>query len=99
VTDPRSRSGSHSWGQGPTNASQKTSHEQIDVPVFVGVGERDISGPPRLVPADLPSCNDITVFVLAGAGHNHNVHPDREVLWDRLVTWMRGVVATSREGS
>jgi len=66
--------------------------DAIDVPVFVGVGENDIAGPPREIPASLTGCDDITVFVLAGAGHNHNVHADREVLWNRTVAWMRSVV-------
>jgi pimeloyl-ACP methyl ester carboxylesterase len=63
--------------------------DAIDVPVFVGVGERDIAGPPRQIPAAFTACDDITLFVLAGAGHNHNVHRDREVLWDRALAWMR----------
>jgi hypothetical protein len=32
------------------------------------------------------------LFVLAGTGHNHNVAPDREVLWDRLASWARTVL-------
>jgi hypothetical protein len=27
------------------------------------------------------------VFVLANAGHNHNVEPARERLWARLIGW------------
>ena len=30
---------------------------------------------------------DVTVFVLPGAGHNHNVAPNRTVLWNRIAWW------------
>jgi pimeloyl-ACP methyl ester carboxylesterase len=64
---------------------------QIDVPVFVAHGSRDIAGPLHAVPALFPSSNDITVFALDDAGHNHNVAPTRELLWDRLGRWARAV--------
>jgi pimeloyl-ACP methyl ester carboxylesterase len=64
---------------------------RVDVPVFVGLGEHDIAGAPHAVPGSFTGCRDITVFVLPGAGHNSNVHPDREVLWDRVVRWLRTV--------
>jgi pimeloyl-ACP methyl ester carboxylesterase len=59
----------------------------IDVPVFLGLGEHDIAGDPHGVPAFFGACRDLTLFVLPGAGHNHNVAPQREVLWDRLASW------------
>jgi len=31
----------------------------------------------------------VLLYVLPGAGHNHNVAPNRELLWDRLATWLR----------
>ena len=39
------------------------------------------------------ACNDFTLFVLPGTGHNHNVAPDRELLWERFVNWARVVWA------
>jgi pimeloyl-ACP methyl ester carboxylesterase len=68
--------------------------ERVDVPVFVGVGEHDIAGPPHRVPASFTGCGDVTLYVLGGAGHNSNVHADREVLWDRIVRWLRTTVDT-----
>ena len=59
----------------------------IDVPVFLGFGEHDITGNARATADALARCPDITLFELAGAGHNHNVAPNRTVLWDRLATW------------
>jgi pimeloyl-ACP methyl ester carboxylesterase len=61
----------------------------IDVPVFLGLGDRDIAGEPRGIPACFTGSHDISLFVLAGTGHNHNVSPAREQLWDRLAAWAR----------
>jgi pimeloyl-ACP methyl ester carboxylesterase len=65
---------------------------EIDVPVFVGFGERDITGDARDTANALPRCPDITLFELAAAGHNHNVAPNRRQLWDRLGQWALGVL-------
>jgi pimeloyl-ACP methyl ester carboxylesterase len=59
----------------------------VDVPVFLGLGEHDIAGDPQRIPACFTGSPDVTLYVLPGAGHNHNVAPDREVLWDRFATW------------
>jgi len=59
----------------------------VDVPVFLGVGSGDITGDPFKIPPSLPGSGDITLFVLVGAGHNHNAAPTRERLWDRLASW------------
>lgn len=62
----------------------------IDVPVLVAVGEHDITGDPQRIPAQLPH-GEVTLFVLPGAGHNHNIAENREVLWDRVAEWARTV--------
>jgi pimeloyl-ACP methyl ester carboxylesterase len=72
---------------------------QVDVPVFVAHGSRDIAGSLYAVPALFPASNDITVFALDDAGHNHNVAPTREQLWDRLGRWAHGVCSVQlRDG-
>jgi len=63
----------------------------VDVPVFLGIGERDITGPAHAIPAAYPSAPEVLLYVLPGAGHNHNVAPNRELLWDRLATWLRSL--------
>lgn len=68
----------------------------IDVPVFLGVGSRDITGPPQAIPGDLPNAPEVTLFVLDGAGHTHNAEPNRHLLWDRLATWAEARAATRR---
>ena len=66
--------------------------DSVTVPVFIGVGDRDIMrGDPREIPSALPRCNDITLFVLENAGHNQNVAPNREQFWDRIAAWVDGL--------
>ena len=65
----------------------------IDVPLFLGVGSADITGSPRRIPSDFPNAHDITLFVLDGAGHTHNIHEHRDVMWARLVQWSRGLAS------
>jgi len=73
---------------------------QVDVPVFVAHGSRDIAGSLHAVPRIFPASNDITLFLLDDAGHNHNVAPTREQLWDRLGRWARALssVESNRYG-
>jgi pimeloyl-ACP methyl ester carboxylesterase len=59
----------------------------ITVPVFLGIGDRDIARQPHHIPADFTNSGDLTVFVIPDAGHNHNVEPTRALLWDRLAAW------------
>ena len=66
----------------------------VDVPVFLGVGEHDIATGHHLIPAQFPASPDVTLYVLPGAGHNHNVEPGREELWDRVTRWA-GQLASS----
>jgi pimeloyl-ACP methyl ester carboxylesterase len=61
--------------------------DTLDVPVFLGFGERDITGDARSTTTSLVRCPDITLFELPGAGHNHNVAPNRVAMWDRLACW------------
>lgn len=72
--------------------STRREREAVTVPVFVGVGEHDITGPVELLAGDFPNA-PTAVFVLPGAKHNHNVEPDRHVLWERLATWIAAVTS------
>jgi pimeloyl-ACP methyl ester carboxylesterase len=64
---------------------------RIDVPLFVAVGEHDITTDLRSTAPALRACPDISLFVLPGAAHNHNIAPNRTVLWDRLAGWAEGL--------
>jgi pimeloyl-ACP methyl ester carboxylesterase len=63
----------------------------VDVPVFLALGEHDIAGDPHAIPSCFTGTRDFTLFVLPGTGHNHNVAPDRELLWERFVVWARSI--------
>ncbi len=63
----------------------------IRVPVFVGVGERDVCPDPRAEPQAYAQSPDITVFVCPRMSHMHNFASTREQFWDRLHTWGEGV--------
>ena len=69
------------------------SHEpelaSIDVPVFLGIAEYDITGPPHETPRWLTSTSDLTLYVQAGAFHNANVAASRVDLWNRINEWVQ----------
>jgi alpha-beta hydrolase superfamily lysophospholipase len=63
----------------------------VDVPVFLGLGSLDLTDDIHGVPAQFPASSDVSLFVLEGSGHNHNVAANREQLWDRLARWARSI--------
>lgn len=65
----------------------------ITVPVLVAVGEHDIAGPTDRLADDLPSAQPVTVMIIPGAAHNHNVTPTRQLLWDAIADWLVGLDA------
>ncbi len=73
----------------PGNAARELG--TIEVPVFLGLGSLDLTDAAHEVPSQFPASRDVSLFVLDGAGHNHNVAPNREQLWDRLAGWARTV--------
>src|SRR5260370_29138567 len=64
---------------------------RIEVPVFLGNGDLDVSADFHAEPATYPLARDITLFQLAGSAHCHNFASTRALLWDRLARWIREV--------
>ncbi len=62
--------------------------KSIQVPVFLGIGDRDLIESPHTVPAEFPACKDINLMVLAQTGHNHFLYPNCEVLFARMHGWL-----------
>jgi pimeloyl-ACP methyl ester carboxylesterase len=61
---------------------------RIDVPVFLGFGgDLDVSPDPHSEPARYPRSADITLVVLEGSAHCHNMAAGRAELWDRVAAW------------
>jgi alpha-beta hydrolase superfamily lysophospholipase len=77
-----------------TNASDVATEAaaRIDVPVFLGIGERDTAPRPHDEPRYYQVCPDVTLFLLPRSAHCHNFASTRERLWDRLLAWIPTVV-------
>jgi pimeloyl-ACP methyl ester carboxylesterase len=63
----------------------------IDVPVFVGAGERDVAPDVRKESVAYASSNDITAFEISRCAHMHNFSRQRPLLWRRLQNWVDGL--------
>ena len=65
----------------------------IDVPVFLGLGGLvDLAPDPRAEFANYPNATDVTLYVVEGSAHCHNLSTNRAALWDRIAGWIPGVV-------
>ncbi|ULQ48154.1 alpha/beta fold hydrolase [Flagellatimonas centrodinii] len=69
-----------------------TEARAVDVPVFIGVGERDMTGPPEAIPASFPASPAVTLEVLPDTGHSHFLFPSRSRLFARLGAWARDLM-------
>ena len=63
----------------------------IDVPVFIGVGERDMTGPPGEIPAAFSASPRLSLHVLPEAGHSHFLFPSRAGLFGALAAWAQSI--------
>ncbi|MFI4981113.1 MAG: alpha/beta hydrolase [Nevskiales bacterium] len=64
---------------------------QIEVPLFLALGERDIAGAPHKVPAAFTNSRDLSLHILPETGHSHFLFPARAGLFKRLGVWARQV--------
>jgi hypothetical protein len=64
---------------------------KIDVPVFFGNGERDVSPDPRAESASFPLCNDFTQFLLRRSAHCQTFASTRHTFWNRMHAWSRSI--------
>jgi pimeloyl-ACP methyl ester carboxylesterase len=67
----------------------------IQVPVLIGMGERDVCPNPHAEPAAYTTSRDVSLFIVPRMAHMHNFAGTRRCLWDRLVHWC-GAVASER---
>jgi pimeloyl-ACP methyl ester carboxylesterase len=56
---------------------------QIEVPVFIAAGERDVLRDLRQEPLAYGRSCDITLFEISQCAHMHNFSPNREAIWHR----------------
>jgi alpha-beta hydrolase superfamily lysophospholipase len=64
----------------------------IAAPVFLGIAERDVCPDPHAEPSAYRSARDITLFIQPRAAHMHNFAGTRQMLWDRVTTWIEAVL-------
>jgi pimeloyl-ACP methyl ester carboxylesterase len=69
---------------------------RIDVPVFFGHGERDVSPDPRAEANFFPLCRDFTLFILPHSAHCQTFASTRHLFWNRMHHWSRGILAGLR---
>lgn len=65
---------------------------QIDTPLLLCLGDRDIAGPPHQIPASFPASSDITLLVLPNTGHAHFLFDSRQRLFERVASWCEAIV-------
>lgn len=70
----------------------------IDVPVFLGFGERDVSDDPAREPAAFPAAPQVELCVVPNMAHMHNFASTRAHLWDASVRWMQFLRSRSAPG-
>jgi pimeloyl-ACP methyl ester carboxylesterase len=68
---------------------------RVRVPVFLGIGERDITGPPHEIPASFPGSPDITLYIQPGASHSHFAFPTCHALFERSGTFIEKLTCSS----
>ena len=73
--------------------------DELRHPILVALGEHDLAGRLDVLPGQLPACPDLTLFLLEEAGHNHNVAPNRQILWKRIMRWANSVAPDYVVGS
>jgi pimeloyl-ACP methyl ester carboxylesterase len=60
---------------------------RISAPIFLAFGERDMSPEPHREVSLYGSSPDVTLFLLSGSAHCHNMAGTRAALWRRLLDW------------
>jgi pimeloyl-ACP methyl ester carboxylesterase len=68
---------------------------QIDTPVLIAAGERDVLPDLTREPAVYRSAPAVTVEEIPAMGHMHNFASTRTDLWNRLERWVRDVESRS----
>lgn len=73
----------------------KTEAAELDIPVFIGLGERDTAPEPHCEAAGYRKSTDVSLFICERMAHMHNFASTRHKLWDRLAHWCTTVAAVT----
>jgi hypothetical protein len=63
----------------------------VDVPVFFGLGERDVSPDPHAESSFFPLCTDFTLHILPRSAHCQTFASTRHIFWNRMHHWARSI--------
>ena len=69
----------------------------IDVPIFLGVGDRDIVGPPGQIPGAFSHSPSVELHMMPATGHSHFLFASRLALFDAIAVWARSVTRKCAE--
>jgi pimeloyl-ACP methyl ester carboxylesterase len=59
----------------------------VDVPVLIGVGERDVCPDPWAEPTSYRNARQVSLCVVPRMAHMHNFASSRQQLWTRIHRW------------
>jgi pimeloyl-ACP methyl ester carboxylesterase len=71
----------------------------VDVPLFLGFGDHDLTDDYPGSLARYRSVADATLFVLRGSAHCHNQAVTRTLLWDRIISWISSLGSQGSSGA
>lgn len=61
---------------------------RVRVPILLAAGDRDMTGPPHLLPAACVACPDLALHVVRGSGHHVFVADSAPRLYRRAIDWL-----------
>ena len=64
---------------------------QVEAPVFLAVGDRDMTGPAHKLPASFTGSSDVSLLILPDTGHTHFIFSSCTQLYRRLADWAESV--------
>jgi pimeloyl-ACP methyl ester carboxylesterase len=68
---------------------------QINVPLFLGVGDQDMTGPPDAIAHAFGHAPSVTLKVLPDTGHSHFLFASRAQLFDAMADWAQNLASTA----
>lgn len=71
----------------------------IDVPVLIGVGERDVCPNPHAEPGAFNRSRDVSLYIVPGMAHMHNFATTRKLLWQRTASWAERIAREAAAGN
>ncbi len=75
------------------SGAAKADAEAIQVHVFLGLGEQDVSRHPSKEAAHYPRAASVTECIQPDTAHFHHFAPTRQVLWKALGVWLARLAA------